>query len=125
MNKIIIFLLIFRFIVVYLPLLFFNEWGYEENKAPYDLYNIFQYVGVYLFITISIFSLSFFTNIKQLKSFIYYRAICESFEVIKLLFFMLAIENTIIHVSKLWEWQLGIFINIAVAGYYFYKWKKL
>lgn len=124
MNRIVICLLIFRFVIVYLPLLFINEWGYEINKVPYDNYTIFHYVGRAVFIGVIIFSLSFFTDIKQLKTFIYYRTICEVFEVIKLLFFMLAIENSIIHISKLWEWQLGIFINLTVAGYYFYKWRK-
>lgn len=124
MSRIVVCILILRFVVVYLPLLFFNEWGYEANEIPYDLYNLFQYIGTYIFIAISIFCLSYFTDIKQLKSFIYYRTICEVFEVVKLLFFMLAIENSIIHVSKLWEWQLGIFINLTVAGYYLYKWKR-
>lgn len=123
-NKIIIYLLFFRYFVVYLPLFFYNKSGYEWNKVPYDNYTIFYYTGILFFITVSVFCLSFFTQIKELKTFIYYRAICEAFEVLKLLFFMLAIENIIIHSSKTWEWQLGIIVNIFVAGYCFWKWKK-
>lgn len=124
MNRIILCILILRYVVVYLPLLFFNSYGYDINETPYGLYDISQYVGQSLFIGFSIFSLSFFTQTKQLKQFIYYRAICELFEAIKLLFFMLAIENSIIHTSLLWEWQLGIVINISFATYCFWKWKK-
>lgn len=124
MNRIVLYILILRYVVVYLPLLFFNGYGYDINETPYELYDIFQYVGESIFIGASIFSLSFFTDIKQLKQFIYYRAICELFEAIKLLFFMLAIENSIIHTSLLWEWQLGIVINILFATYCFWKWRK-
>lgn len=124
MNKIIIYTLILRYVIIYMPFLFYRELGYEYNEAPYQMYDIFQYVGQCAFIAIAIFSLSFFTKVKQLKQFIYYRAICELFETVKLLFVMLAIENSIIHNSEQWEWQLSIFVNISVAGYFFYKWKK-
>lgn len=124
MNKVIIYILILRYVAVYIPLIFFNDLGYERNENPYDAYAICHYVGMAAFIGIAILGLSFFTKIKYLKQFIYYVFICELFETVKLLFIMLAIENTIIHNSKLWEWQLGIFINILVAGYCYYKWRK-
>lgn len=124
MNRIVIYILILRYVVVYVPLFFFNGSGYERNEIPYDAYTICHYVGRAIFIGLIILSLSFFTKIKQLKTFIYYRAVCELFETVKLLFIMLAIENTIIHNSELWEWKLGIFINIAAAIYCFCKWKK-
>lgn len=123
-NIIIILILLIRYITIYLPIIFLNEWIYEENIVKFNNYEVIYFVSRAIFIGIAIYGLSFFTKIKQLKQFIYYVSICELFETIKLLFLMLAIENTIIHNSKLWEWQLGIFINIFVASYCIYKWKK-
>lgn len=123
-NTVIIALLLIRYISVYLPTIFLNEWIDEKNIERFNDYSIAYFISRGVFIGFAILSLSFFTKTKYLKQFIYYVFICELFETLKLLFIMLAIENTIIHNSKLWEWQLGIFINIAVAIYCFYKWKK-
>lgn len=122
-NKLIVCLLLLRYLVIYLPLLYWDN-GFEENTEPYDTYTIIQYVGRAVFIGVLVYCLSFFTNIKELKRFIYYRAACELFETIRLIFIMCAMENDFIHGSKDWEWQLGIFVNLSVMGYFIYKWKK-
>lgn len=122
-NRFILCLLALRYLVIYLPLIYWGD-GFETNTEPYDIYITMHYVGRAIFIGASIFCLSFFTSIKELRQFIYYRAICEFFEAMKLLFVMCAIENFVIHESKTWEWKLSIFVNIAAAAYLFIKWKK-
>lgn len=124
-NIVIIVILLIRYISVYLPVIFLNEWIDEINTERFDNYSIAYFISRGVFIGCTILSLSFFTKTKYLKQFIYYMSFCELFEILRMLFVMLAIENTIIHNTKLWEWQLGIFINIAVAGYCYYKWRKI
>lgn len=123
-NIVIILILLIRYMTIYFPTIFLGDWIDAENTERFDNYSIAYFISRGMFIGCAIFGLSFLTTIKYLKQFIYYMSFCELFEILRMLFVMLAIENTIIHNSKLWEWQLGIFINIAVAIYCFWKWKK-
>lgn len=123
-NVVIVLILLTRYCSVYFPIIFLDNWVGAENTERFDNYSIAYFISRGVFIGCAIFGLSFLTRIKHLKQFIYYMSCCEFFEILRMLFIMLAIENIIIHNSKLWEYQLSILINIAVAGYFFYQWRK-
>ena len=123
-NVVIVLILLIRYCSVYFPIIFLDNWIVAENTERFDNYSIVYFISRGVFIGCAIFALSFFTTIKYLKRFIYYMSCCEFFEILRMLFVMLAIENIVIHNSKLWEYQLSILINIAVAGYFFYQWRK-
>lgn len=122
-NKVIILLLIFRYIVIYLPVLFFDS-DYVINTEPYDLYTLVHYICECLFIAVFVFGLSFFTKIKELKKFIYVMAFIEFWETIKMYCFMTCTENIIFHNTKDWEMYLGIGLNIITIAYFTIKYKR-
>lgn len=123
-NKLAIYLLGLRYLIIYFPLFWWGN-GFEENTEKYDNYTIAQYTGRAFFLAVSVFCISFLTDNKQLKGLIKFRFYCcESYEVIKLIFVMFGIENYFFHTTYTWEWILGIGINLTSILYFAIKYKR-